>query len=186
MAVAIFWILVVLFIYLRRRAIIEEGLRGMEQNAKVTARYGELSDFVKNKMKWFDHYHFDMLDRMMTVERKMESETKPGYVCGAITFWMRQWDGVGFIFACIQIDAYAEYMPEISLRMRDEVFKAWTERPDGWKEKYTLNYCPESIKALAEESTGMAMTALTLPPEIKAQLEDKKQRKALLKKLNII
>lgn len=114
-------------------------------------------------------------------------ETDPPMFVGLLRYWASDWiNYVGYLLIAVQINKYADQMPPEALRLRDQLFSMWTERPDGW-ENYTLDLSPECIKEFAKEETlqPLITAVLELPPDIKADMEDRRKRSNIMRQFHI-
>ena len=116
------------------------------------------------------------------------AQSVPMMRLGSIDTAMRKYySWYGFLYIAMYIMYYQDFMPQIARRMAHELEKYW---PEGmtWRSatKYLTELNQQEIYELGNKATYYAKLYMTLPPEIKAKLDDKKQRKKFLKEEGII
>lgn len=190
----IFWSIFWIWVFWKRNHNINRSLHEYWQECKLIGYVGVLKPKVKetlantNNVRVSVQYYF--ANGIKVAKSKKEyyhPETDPPMFVGLLRYWASDWiNYVGYLLIAVQINKYADQMPPEALRLRDQLFSMWTERPDGW-ENYTLDLSPECIKEFAKEETlqPLITAVLELPPDIKADMEDRRKRSNIMRQFHI-
>ena len=194
LVILIFWLTVFGILMLIRRSNINRALHRMWQDTQVLLHYGVESDRLKEQLKNIDDVK--TRNKELKIEYEAAYDTLHGTtmsrysyagVMNALCKSKPEYCGSGLILLAIQVNAYADKMSPMSLKFRDYIFSRWKgSRPQNWREEYVFKVeGKEYMEELDTVVAGMCHCFFTLPPDIKAKMEDEKERSRLLRQLNI-
>lgn len=190
----IFWSIFWIWVFWKRNHNINRSLHAYWQECKLIGYVGVLKQEVKETLAntksvraSVQYYFANGIKVAKNQKNRRKPETDPPMFVGLLRYWASDWiNYAGYLLIAVQINKYADQMPPEALRLRDQLFSMWTERPDGW-ENYTLDLSPECIKEFAKEETlqPLVTAVLELPPDIKADMEDRRKRSNIMRQFHI-
>ena len=194
LVILIFWLTVFVVAMILRYANINRAFHRMWQDTQVLLHYGVESDRLKEQLKNIDdvktrNKKFEIIYNAAksTLEGTTLSPISYSGVMNYLCNRAPEFCGSGLILLAIQVNAYADKMSPMSLKFRDYIFSKWKgSRPQNWREACVFKVeGREYMEKLDTVVAGMCHCFFTLPPDIKAKMEDEKERDKILRQLNI-